>query len=74
MKYLPIHQSVLKVDKKYSYIMSKSNNLKYRFGKHAWFSFNFNNGDYRIYVSTEYNFRKLFLKYFHNDIEINWNK
>ncbi len=75
MKYLPIYQSILKANDKYSFTKYSSNNRKYRFNKHHSIKLNINHVELHYkFLKKEYIFRRIFMKYFHNDIEINWDK
>ncbi len=74
MKYLPIQQSVLKVDKKYSYHVYIDNDTKYKFNKFIYIALNLNKEQYHKMYNDEKRFRRLFIKYFHNNIFIDWDK
>jgi hypothetical protein len=60
MKYLNINQTHLKAVEKYAFMSYEANNLKYEFNKTTDYSYHF--------------LTKLFKKYLHNDIFIDWYK
>jgi hypothetical protein len=72
MKYLNIIQSVLKADHKYSYKQIKHLNSKYEFNKYWDIFSNVHEQNEADATRFEQYYRNIFIKYFHNDIEINW--
>ena len=60
MKYLKLNKSHLKSDERFLYDRHTANNLKYEFNKTTDFSYHY--------------LTKLFTKYLHNDIFIDWYK
>ena len=68
MKYLPIHQSILNKTHKYSHKQITFLNTKFEFNKY-WDIFT---DVYEKNAKIEQYYRNIFIKYFHNDIEIIW--
>ncbi len=70
MKYLPLNQSILNTDSKYSFIFNDSNDLKLDFFKY-WDVY----GSVKVsaYRQYEYQLKILFRQYMNNDIKIDWN-
>jgi hypothetical protein len=66
MKYLPLKQSILIKDGKYSFFDYEYNHIKCRFTK-----LNDDNVKQRYFRIL---LRTFFIKYLHNDIFINWEK
>ena len=62
MKYLPINQSILKAECKYSFDHFASNTYKAEFNKSK---------NKKLFLMNHY-FNRLFNKYLHNDIDIFW--
>ena len=68
MKYLPLNQSILNADSKYSSIFNDSNDLKLDFVKY-WDVYD----SVKVSAYQQYKFKILFRQYMNNDIKIDWN-
>ncbi len=72
MKYLKLNKSILKKNGKYNYKFFINNNRKYEFFKLHLYRITLSFNDHYHLLNAEQLITKLFTKYLHNDIYIDW--